>query len=148
MIPFRSRRALPDGYDDDRILERTPTKHVRWHLVLIWFMRVCALVWFAKGLLAWAAIIGVNQPVIPFEGRTMGFQAVTIYFAVIDLVAAVGLWLIASWGGVMWLLAVMSHLILAAFFPRFIANGSLLFGLFIGSIVVYLVISWLAEIDE
>jgi hypothetical protein len=40
-----------------------------------------------------------------------------IYFAVIDQVAAVGLWLTSVWGGVMWLLAIMSHLILGFFFP-------------------------------
>lgn len=148
MISFGRKRSALDGPDGDCILEHPVTKLVRWHLILIWFMRVCAIIWFAKGLLSWAAILGINQPLPPFDSRPTGYQAVTIYFAVLDLVAAVGLWLTASWGGVMWLLAVTSHLILAAFFPRFISNGALLFGLFIGSLVVYLVISWLSEIDE
>ena len=31
--------------------------------------------------------------------------------------------MVSTWGGVMWLLAVMSHLILAAFFPRIVSGG-------------------------
>jgi uncharacterized membrane protein (DUF2068 family) len=71
-----------------------------------------------------------------------------IYFAVMDLVAAVGLWLTSTWGGVLWLLAVMSHLILAVFFPRFVANGALLIAVFILAIMTYLTLSWLAAVEE
>ena len=41
------------------------------------------------------------------------FQATTIFFAVIDLVAAIGLWLTAAWGGVVWLIAAGSQLMLS-----------------------------------
>jgi uncharacterized membrane protein (DUF2068 family) len=71
-----------------------------------------------------------------------------IYFAVMDLVAAIGLWLTSTWGGVLWLLAVMSHLILAVFFPRFVANSTLLIAMFILLIMAYLTVSWLAAMDE
>jgi hypothetical protein len=133
--------------DDDRLLAAAPTRHVRWNLVLVSFMRILALVWLAKGLLAWAAIMGFGIG-LPFEARSPGYQATTIYFAVIDIVAAVGLWLASTWGGVLWLLAVMSHLILAVFFPRFVSNTALLIGLLILSTMMYLTISWLAAIDE
>ncbi len=36
------------------------------------------------------------------------WQVATVFFAVIDLVAAVGLWLAAPWGAVVWLTAVVS----------------------------------------
>jgi hypothetical protein len=133
--------------DDDRLLAAAPTRHVRWNLVLVTFMRIVALLWIAKGLIAWAAILGVAGAV-PFEARLPGHQATTVYFAVIDLVAGVGLWLTSTWGGVLWLLAVMSHLILAVFFPRFVPNSALLISLFIVSLMVYLTISWLAAVDE
>lgn len=132
--------------EDDRILASTP-KHVRWNLVLVTFMRILALFWVAKGLVAWAAILGIGGAP-SFEMRSQGYQATTVYFAVIDLVAAIGLWLASTWGGVLWLLAVMSHLILAVFFPRFVANGTLLVALLILSTMIYLTISWLAAIDE
>jgi hypothetical protein len=74
----------------------------------------------------------------------MGYQATVIYFALIDLVAAVGLWMASTWGGIMWLLAVMSHLILAAFFPGIVTGGLPVMVFFLTLIAVYLAISWLA----
>ncbi|WP_346767167.1 DUF6163 family protein [Enterovirga aerilata] len=133
--------------EDDRLLATAAPRHLRWNLVLVWFMRIMALVWAVKGLIAWAHILGIAGTV-PFEARPTGQQAVTVYFAVIDLIAAVGLWLTSTWGGVLWLLAVMSHLILAVFFPRFVANGALLIALFIIGLMMYLTISWLAAVEE
>lgn len=141
------RGAADLAEEDDRLLA-TPARHVRWNLVLVWFMRGLALLWLAKGLAAWAAIIGIGGGSLPFEVRGTGHQASTVYFAVLDLVAAIGLWLTSTWGGVLWLLAVMSHLIIAVFFPRFVGNSSLLIGLMIAAIMIYLTISWLAAIDE
>jgi len=132
----------------DRIEERpVVSKAVRWGLILTWFMRVLALLWIVKGLSAWAVILGVWTPGA-FELRTTGYQATTIYFAVIDLVASVGLWMASTWGGVLWLLAVMSHLILAAFFPRILGSGAATLIFFLGLVVTYLAISWLAAREE
>jgi hypothetical protein len=85
---------------------------------------------------------------VPFEARPTGYQATVIYFAVIDLAAGVGLWLTSTWGGVLWLLAVMSHLILAVFFPFYVPGGVVLIGLFAAFIIGYLTISWLAAGEE
>jgi hypothetical protein len=131
---------------DDGLIEAPPERSWRWSDVLVWFMRLVALAWLVKGLIAWAAILGFGSS--PFEERPTGHQATTIYFAVIDIIAAIGLWLTSTWGGVLWLLAVMSHLILAVFFPRFVANGALVIGLFIVAIMVYLTVAWLASVDE
>ena len=99
----------------DRLEERAAAAGVlRWGFVLTWFMRLLAVLWIIKGLSAWAVILGMWSPVGAFETRSTGYQATIIYFAVIDLVAAVGLWMASTWGGVMWLLAVMSHLILGS----------------------------------
>ncbi|MFL4988796.1 MAG: DUF6163 family protein, partial [Microvirga sp.] len=100
-----------------------------------------------KGLSSWAAILGVWTPGA-FELRTTGYQATKIYFAVIDLVASVGLWMASTWGGVLWLLAVMSHLILAAFFPRVLGSGFAPLIFFSVLVVAYIAISWLAARDE
>lgn len=133
--------------EDDRLYE-LPARRVRWNLVLVWFMRIAAVFWLAKGLGVWAAILGASPVVPPFEARAIGHQTVMVYFAVIDLVAAVGFWLVANWGGVLWLLAVVSHLILAIFFPRFVPNSTLLIAMLIVFTMLYLTFSWLAAIDE
>jgi hypothetical protein len=41
-----------------------------------------------------------------------------VLFAVIDLVAAVGLWLAAAWGGVVWLTSTISMASIELFFPQ------------------------------
>jgi hypothetical protein len=149
---FRARTSLgaetPDQSGEESLEGRPTSLAVRWNFILVWFMRMLALMWIAKGLGYWAVILGADNAPTPFEARTTGFQATTIYFAIIDLVAAVGLWLTSTWGGVLWLLAVMSHLILTVFFPHIVTGGPVLIGLFVSFIVTYLLISWLAASDE
>lgn len=146
----RAAPRLPDlaADPDDRLIERPAGRAIRWNTVLVGFMRIMAAVWLVKGLLAWTTILGIGGGAVPFDLRNPGFQAVIVYFAVIDLVAAVGLWLTSTWGGVLWLLAIISHMILAAFFPRLVSNGAVIIGLFIAAIMIYLTASWLAAVDD
>ena len=53
-----------------------------------------------------------------FFGHNPQWQTATIFFAVIDLVAAVGLWLAAPWGAVVWLTAAVSMAVIAMFFQQ------------------------------
>lgn len=145
-MPEQAETSTDTG--EDRLDEHPEVRAVRWNFILVWFMRMLALMWIAKGLGYWAVILGADSAPTSFEARTTGFQATTIYFAIIDLVAAVGLWLTSTWGGVLWLLAVMSHLILTMFFPHIVTGGPVLIGLFLTFIVTYLIISWLAAKDE
>lgn len=118
----------------------------RWRLVLVWFLRLLSVFWLAKGLMAWMVIFGVAadaQP--PFENRLLSFQAIIVYFAVIDLVAAVGLWLTSTWGGVLWLLATLSHLLLSFFFPRFVPLTTWMVGIYVTLMAVYFLVTWAAE---
>lgn len=117
----------------------------RWDLALVWFMRVLALAWMAKGLAYWAILLGVLPEVAPFDGQTMQWQTIVVYFAVIDLVAAVGLWLTSTWGGVMWLLAAMSYLLAAVMAPHAVVSGPLLLGGLGLLVVTYFLLSWYAS---
>ena len=148
MKRFLARGAPAERRDDVLVENQHHDDVVRWNTVLVWFMRALSIAWLLKGVTAWTVIFGLSTGLAPFEGGSTGYQAGLIYFAVVDLVAAVGLWLTSTWGGVLWLLAVMSHLILAVFFPRFVQNSALLIALFIIGIMLYLTISWLASIEE
>ena len=46
-----------------------------------------------------------------------------MFFAVFDLVAAVGLWLAAPWGAVVWLTPSVSMAAVEVFFPQFTADA-------------------------
>ena len=60
-----------------------------------------AVLSLAKGLYHWAVVCGFTGPADGFEYQPTPWQTATIFFAVIDLVAAVGLWLAAAWGAVL-----------------------------------------------
>ncbi len=125
------------------VYEQTGSEEVgRWTWRLVLFLRVMAGVSMLKGLYHWARVCGIGvSPSDLFEYHSVAWQAATIFFAVIDLVAAVGLWLAAAWGAVIWLTSVASMLAVEIFFPQ-VFGGGLLTGLLEGGLLaLYL---WLA----
>lgn len=96
-----------------------------WAEYLVLFLRIMAAVSLAKGLYHWAQVCGVGAPADGgFEAHTIAWRTATVFFAVIDLVAAVGLWLAAAWGAVVWLTAVVSMAVVEVFFPQ-VYGGSI-----------------------
>jgi len=69
-------------------------------MLLVWFMRTMAVVWISKGLFAWTIALGVDRNLADFLELPVVTQGMIGFFAVTDLMAAVGLWLAAPWGGV------------------------------------------------
>ena len=91
----------------------------RWTRWLILYVRLLAAVSMLKGLYHWSLVVGVGDGAdSTFELAPMSWKAATIFFAVIDLVAAVGLWLAAVWGGVVWLTAASSMAAVEIVFPQ------------------------------
>jgi len=113
-----------------------------WAEYLVLFLRIMAVVSLVKGLYHWAQICGIAAPVEGgFEAHTVAWQTATVFFAVIDLVAAVGLWLAAAWGAVVWLTSVVSMAVVEMFFPQ-VYGGSIFVVLLEATLLgVYL---WLA----
>lgn len=122
---------------------------IRWRLLLVWLLRLLSVAWIGKGLLHWAVILGLGPEAGPaFETRPLTFQAITVYFAVFDLVAGVGLWLTSTWGGVLWLLAAVSQLLLGFFFPRWLPLTPVLIGAYVALMLAYFLVTWAAENQE
>ncbi|MEE7491471.1 DUF6163 family protein [Methylobacterium oryzae CBMB20] len=143
-LPIRRKAPRPGGIPSDRIERAQGPAPGTWDTVLIWFMRLTALVWLLKSVFAWATILDVLPGVRPFEAEPFGRQAAIVYFAVIDAAAAIGLWLTSAWGGVIWLLAVTSAITLAVLTPQLLPLSVplLVFG---GCVVtLYFLLSWLA----
>jgi Family of unknown function (DUF6163) len=116
---------------------------------LAWFMRAVAVLWLAKGLMHWSLVIGLG------EGEETRFlamppmtQAATVFFAVIDLVAAVGLWMAAAWGGVIWLIAALSHLLLNLVMPGVFGRQLSFISVIVILLVAYLSLMYLASRRE
>ena len=125
--------------------ERIEPDENAWTRRLVLFLRVMAVLSIAKGLYHWAQVTGfVGGEEDAFENQTMAWQTATIYFAVIELVAAVGLWLATPWGAVVWLTTVVSMAVIELMFPG-IYGGSLLVVVVEALMLAgYLVLAWLA----
>ena len=96
----------------------------RWTQRLVLFLRVMAGVSMLKGLYHWSRVCGIGVDANDaFQYHSIAWQAATVFFAVIDLIAAVGLWLAAAWGAVIWLTAVASMLAVEIFFPQVFGVG-------------------------
>lgn len=96
----------------------------RWTDRLVLFLRIMAAIAMAKGLYHWSEVCGIGaSPGNSFETDSLPAQTAAVFFAVIDLVAAVGLWLAAAWGAVVWLTSVVSMAAVVVFFPTAFGVG-------------------------
>lgn len=137
----------PVTHDDVRTLEPVREHEGersvgQWTRRLILFLRGMAAISMLKGLYHWAQVCGIGfGQTQSFEYHSIAWQTATVFFAVIDLVAAVGLWLAAAWGAVIWLTSVASMLAVEIFFPQVFGGGWLTGALEGALLAVYL---WLA----
>ncbi len=120
--------------------ERRPKSS--WTDRLVMFLRLMAGLSLAKGLYHWAAVCGfIGAADGGFLGHTTQWQTATIFFAVIDLVAAVGLWLAAPWGAVVWLTSTVSMAVIAVFFQQVYGSQPLIVALETLAIAAYLLLA-------
>ena len=105
-----------------------------------------AMVSMAKGLYHWAEVTGfLGGEDEAFEGQTLAWQASTVYFAVIELVAAVGLWLATPWGAVVWLITVVSMAVIELMFPAVYGGSVLVVAFEALMLAAYLALAWMAS---
>jgi len=111
----------------------------QWSFWLIVFLRAMAVLSLCKGLYHWAVICGIGAPFPSgFDSYSTPYQVATIFFAVIDPVAGVGLWLAAPWGAVVWLTSVISMAAVEILFPQVYGGNILLVVLEMALLGIYL----------
>jgi hypothetical protein len=115
-----------------------------WATVLVWYMRTLAWVWIFKGLFNWSIILGANPRLGEFAAMSLALQGTIVTFACIDFVAAIGLWLAAPWGGVIWLLCAGAEAATPLISPRSAEIGRTGVAINAGLIALYFALSWLA----
>ncbi len=122
----------------------TRLRNAGWTDRLILFLRIMAIVSMLKGLYHWAAVCGFVGEDGGFEAHSQAWQATTVFFSVIDLVAAVGLWLVAPWGAVVWLTSTVTMIMIQLFFDQVYGTDILVVTAGLLAILGYLVLSLLA----
>ncbi len=116
-----------------------------WTNGLVWFMRTLAWVWVAKGLFNWGLVLGAFPATAISPCCRCRLQGSIVFFAAVDLLAAVGLWLAAPWGGVLWLLCAAIEAVSPALGARGAVTGAL--GVTLNALLValYFLLSWRAD---
>ena len=145
-IPSRETPARDPAISVAAISPDRPDNHENdWTRRLVLFLRAMALLSIAQGLYHWAQITGfVGGEDDAFEVQTMAWQTATVYFAVIELVAAVGLWLATPWGAVVWLTTVVSMAVIELMFPSIYGGSLLVVSVDALLLAAYLVLAWMA----
>jgi hypothetical protein len=116
-----------------------------WTRRLVLFLRIMAVIAVVKGLYHWAQVTGfIGGEEDGFENQPMPWQTATVYFAVIELVAAVGLWLATPWGAVVWLTTVVSMAVIELMFPGIYGGSLLVVALEALMLGAYLALAWMA----
>jgi hypothetical protein len=116
-----------------------------WTRRLVFFLRLMAVASVIKGLYHWAQVTGfIGGEEDAFENQPMAWQAATVYFAVIELVAAVGLWLATPWGAVVWLTTVVSMAVIELMFPGIYGGSLTVVCVEAAMLAAYLALAWMA----
>jgi hypothetical protein len=116
-----------------------------WTRRLVMFLRFMAFLSILKGLYHWSQVTGfIGGEEEAFENQPTAWQAATVYFAVIELVAAVGLWLATPWGAVVWLTTVVSMAVIELMFPGIYGGSLLVVGGEAVMLAAYLALAWMA----
>jgi hypothetical protein len=125
--------------------ERMQTDDNVWTRRLVLFLRIMAVLSVIQGLYHWAQVTGfIGGEDDAFENQPMAWQTATVYFAVIELVAAVGLWLATPWGAVVWLTTVVSMAVIELMFPGIYGGSLVVVALEALMLAAYLVLAWMA----
>ena len=125
--------------------ERIEIDNNAWTRRLVLFLRIMAVVSVTKGLYHWAQVTGfIGGEEEAFENQALAWQTATVYFAVIELVAAVGLWLATPWGAVVWLTTVVSMAVIELMFPAIYGGSLMVVTLEAVMLVAYLALAWMA----
>jgi uncharacterized membrane protein (DUF2068 family) len=119
-------------------------RNAGWSERLVLFLRVMAIASMIKGLYHWAAVCGFIGEAGGFEAHAQSWQATTVFFSVIDLVAAVGLWLVAPWGAVVWLTSTVTMIMIELFFDQVYGTDLIIVAAGVAAILTYLILSLLA----
>jgi hypothetical protein len=88
-------------------------------VTFFWFHRVIAIYCLLFGLLYWVRMVGIYEGTNwRFDLMPAHWQVASVCLAVMFPFAASGLWMVASWGPVIWLICAGAETIMYAGFPE------------------------------
>jgi Family of unknown function (DUF6163) len=102
--------------NDDQL---TKPEETLVYITYVWFHRIIAAYCLAFGLLYWVRLIGIyDGPLWRFDLMPAHWQFAAASLAVLFPVAAIGMWMMVSWGPVIWAAAAAGEFIMHLGFPH------------------------------
>jgi fatty acid desaturase len=100
--------------DDEQMKNTKPSLA---EVAFVWFNRMIAIFCLATGISYWISLIGLNEgPLGRFDLMPVHWQVAASSLAVLLPVAAVGLWMVVSWGPVIWVAAAVAEVVMYVWF--------------------------------
>lgn len=98
--------------------------------VFVWFLRAMAAVAMVSGLTYWAQLVGLSNETLPrFDQLSVHWQVPCVVLAVLLPVASMGLWMLTSWGVVLWTVACLIEIaIYGVWAERYMPRPQLVLG--------------------
>lgn len=112
-----------------------------WSLALTAYLRGIAALLILLGLRHWIYISGIfTEPAWSFESMNLAWRFVTIHMAVVDPVAAVGLWMRVAWGNVLWVYVAVFEIAIHTVFADTFGFDPLIVGFHVVSLLIFIVL--------
>jgi len=99
--------------------ERSPLRATTLDTLYQWFHRIIAAYSLLFGILYWVRLIGIYDGADwRFDLMPLHWQVASVTLAVLFPFAASGLWMLASWGPVIWFICAAIEVVMYVGFPE------------------------------
>ncbi len=107
--------------------EKRPTTA---EIVFVWFLRLMAIIAMISGLSYWSQLTGIGSADLPrFDELPVHWQVPWVVLAVLLPCASMGLWMLTSWGVVLWAAAsVLEIAVYGVWSDSYISRPTVVFG--------------------
>lgn len=103
-----------------------------------WFLRIVAAYCLFFGMLYWVRLIGVyDGPMWRYDLMPVHWQVASVMLAVFFPFAAIGLWMLSSWGPVIWFICAVTEVVMYGALPDLFGSRPLIVAANIAVALIY-----------
>ena len=112
------------------------------------FLRGLSIYFLYSGILNWSYLIELfPYNGVIFSDLTVNWQSLIIFLAIVDLSAAVGMWLQATWGVVIWVFRTLLLILWSKVIDSPFDLGVLTLAIYILTITIYFILRYFANVE-
>lgn len=103
-----------------------------------WFLRIVAAYCLLFGMLYWVRLVGVyDGPMWRYDLMPVHWQVASVMLAVFFPFAAIGLWMLSSWGPVIWFICAVTEIVMYGVLPDLFGSRPLIVAANIAVALIY-----------